>query len=86
MDVPNPEQYAVCRSHVQLQVRNGEHELVSLILASFTVSLTKPISELLENLKVVSMIATAYVGRLAKCGKGVFVGFCGPLGFLENSP
>ena len=71
---------------MQFDVRNGERELVSLIFVSLTVSLTQPLSGLPENLKVVSMIATAYVGRLAKCGKGVFVGFCGPLGFLENSP
>ena len=71
---------------MQFQVRNGEHKLVSLILLSFTVSLTQPLSGLLENLKVVSRIATAYFGRLAKCGKGVVVGLCGPLGFLENSP
>ena len=71
---------------MQFQVRNGEHELVSLILVIFTVSLSQPVSGLLENLKVVSRIRTAYFGSLAKCGKGVFFGFCGPLGFLENSP
>ena len=71
---------------MQFEVRNGERELVSLIFVSLTVSLTQPLSGLPENLKVVSRIATAYSGRLAKCGKGVFVGFCGPLGFLENSP
>ena len=71
---------------MQFQVRNGERELVSLIFVSLTVSLTQPLSGLPENLKVVSRIATAYFGRLAKCGKGVFLGFCSSLGFLENSP
>ena len=71
---------------MQFQVRNGEHDLILFVLVSFTVSQTQPLSGLIENLKVVSRIATAYFGRLAKCGKGVFVGFCGPLGFLENSP
>ena len=70
---------------MQVQSYGGKHELVSLILVSFLISLTQPLAGLLENHKVVSRIPTAYCGKLAKCGKGVFVVFCGPLGFLENS-
>ena len=39
---------------MQFQVRNGEHDLILFVLVSFTVSLTQPLSGLIENLKVVS--------------------------------